>query len=201
MRVGVLEETSGRVRDAFIACGHDAVSCDILPSEQPGPHIVGDVFDQDWDGFDLLICHPPCTRLCNSGVRWLEERNLWKEMEDAARFFARHFDLPVPRIGAENPIMHKYALDIIGWGPTQYIQPWMFGDGETKATGLWLKNLPPLSIDTPLFAECRVVAGREQRVHHEPPGPDRWKNRSRTYRGIASAFAEQWGSLPQESHQ
>lgn len=186
MKVGVLCEFSGTVRDAFIARGHDAVSCDLLPTEALGPHIQGDCLDHDWSGFDLLVCHPPCTYLCNSGVRWLYSDPMRRaRMQLACGLFNALLHLPVPKIAVENPIPHKYAAERIG-RPTQIVQPWQFGHGETKATGLWLIGLPPL---TP----TSVVSGRHARVHLASPGPDRWKKRSLTYPGIASAMAEQWG--------
>jgi hypothetical protein len=196
MRVLVACEFSGVVRDAFRARGHDAWSCDLLPSER-GPmwHIKGDVLqylDLEWD---LMIAHPPCTFLANSGVKWLykggkgTDRDFvrWNDMVEGAVFFADLLNAPIPRIAVENPIMHGYAREIIGGRPTQTIQPWQFGHGETKATQLWLKNLPPL---TP----TNIVPGREQRVHLMPPGPERWRERSRTFPGIAEAMAEQWGN-------
>ena len=135
MRVGVLCEFSGVVRDAFLRRGHDAVSCDILPTDSPGPHIQGDCFEQDWSGFDLLICHPPCTYLCNSGVVWLhKDPSRWEKMRQGAAFFKRMLELPVHRIAVENPIMHKYAVELIGRRQDGVIQPWMFGHGECKAT-------------------------------------------------------------------
>lgn len=186
MKVLVACEFSGIVRDAFAARGHYAVSCDFLPSERPGHHIVGNVeYVLHADGWDLMIAHPPCTYLCNSGVRWLAgnlERRI--AMHEAARFFltllsAKH----IPRICIENPIPHRHA----GLPPySQTIQPWQFGHGETKRTCLWLKGLPNL-------VPTNVVEGREPRVHHASPGPDRWKERSRTFDGIAKAMAEQWG--------
>lgn len=152
-------------------------------------HLAGDLFTvEDIESYDLLIAHPPCTRLTNSGVRWLAERNLWEEMHEAADFFRRILDLPVPRIAVENPIPHGYALARIGRKYDQIIQPWQFGHGETKATCLWLKNLPPL-------VPTNIVSGREARVHKLPPSADRWKLRSVTYRGIAEAFAIQWGDM------
>lgn len=193
MRVLVACEFSGIVRDAFIAAGHDAVSCDLLPSERPGPHYQGTVRDLRLDRFDLLIAHPPCTYLANSGVRWLygpkgtdtinPER--WDAMIQAARFFRWLLDAPVERVVVENPIMHRRAALRKA---DQIIQPWMFGHGETKATCLWLKNVPKL-------VPTNIVDGRTPRVHHASPGPDRWKERSRTLPGIAAAMAEQWGSL------
>ncbi len=185
MRVLVACEYSGRVRDAFRALGHDAVSCDLLPTEVEGPHIQGrieEVLDCTWD---LMIAHPPCTRLCRSGVRWLHERNLWAEMREASEFFKLLLNAPIPRIAVENPVIHKYAVEIIGRRQDQIIQPWQFGHGETKATGLWLKNLPKL-------VSTNVVSGREPRIHYMAPGPDRWKERSRTFQGIAEAMAAQW---------
>ena len=197
MNVLVACEFSGIVRDAFTERGHAAMSVDLLPSEKPGAHYQGDI-EQFFhsllpDSFDLLIAHPPCTFLANSGVRWLYENgerneDRWWEMEQSAKFFRRLLELPIPRIAVENPIMHRYGKEIIGRGPDQIIQPWMFGHGETKATGLWLKNLPKLE-------PTNIVAGREPRVHHASPGPDRWKERSRTLQGIADAMADQWGSL------
>ena len=187
-RFGILCEFSGTVRDAFTRAGHYAVSCDLLDTESPGPHIKGDCLAQDWSGFDGLICFPPCTRLCNSGVRWLHERNLWAEMEEAAAFFLACLELGniyrIP-VGCENPVMHKHARKIIGrW--TQTVQPWQFGHGETKRTCLWLRGFPPLK-------PTNIVSGRVARVHGESPGDDRWKRRSMTYPGIAAAMAEQWG--------
>ena len=186
MKVLVACEFSGVVRDAFITRGHDAVSCDLLTSYAPGPHYQGNVMDIINDGWDLMIAHPPCTRLCNSGVRWLNERNLWSEMEDAAIFFSRLLHADIPMIAIENPIPHKYALDLIGRKYDQIIQPWMFGHGETKATCLWLKSLPKLQPSS-------VVSGREHRIHRMPPSNNRWQARSITFQGIAKAMASQWG--------
>lgn len=189
MRVLVACEFSGTVRDAFRARGHDAMSCDLLPSEAPGPHHQGDVLellgrDSAWD---LMVAHPPCTYLTNSGVAWLWKRpTRWADMHDGAVFFRRLLDAPISRVAIENPIPHKYALATIGVRYTQIIQPWQFGHGESKATCLWLRGLPAL---TP----TNVVAGREQRLHRLPPSKDRWKLRSLTYQGIADAMAEQWG--------
>lgn len=192
MRVLVACEYSGTVRDAFIRRGHEAMSCDLLPTESEGPHYQGDVFDIIDQNWDLMIAHPPCTYLCNSGVRWLykgEELNTerWEQMREAINFFMRLKEANIPRIAIENPIMHRHAKGTIG-EQTQVIQPWQFGHGETKATCLWLKNLPPL---TP----TNIVDGREARIHKLPPSKDRWKIRSTTYIGIAEAMAEQWGVL------
>jgi len=189
MRVLVACEYSGKVRDAFIAQGHDAISCDILPTESIGPHYQGDVFDiidQDWD---LMIAHPPCTYLCNSGVSWLHKRpERWGQLKDGAEFFKALLEADIPKIAVENPIMHKYAVDIIGRRQDQIIQPWQFGHGETKATGFWLKGLPKLQ-------PTEIVEGRQQRLHLLPPSKDRWKLRSTTYQGIADAMALQWGEI------
>lgn len=155
--------------------------------EQGARHLSGDLFSvEDIESYDTVIAHPSCTRLTNSGVRWLNERNLWAEMYEAADFFRRILDLPVKRIAVENPIPHRYALERIGRKYDQIIQPWMFGHGETKATCLWLKGLPKL-------VPTNVVSGRYPRIHKLPPSADRWKLRSITYRGIADAMAEQWG--------
>ena len=196
MKVLVACEFSGIVRDAFLASGHDAWSCDLLPTEKPGPHIQGDVLNHLEDGWDLMIAHPPCTYLCNSGVSHLHKReSRWYEMQNGASFFRKLLHAPIPRIAVENPIMHKYAKQIIGSRQTQLIQPWMFGHGEKKATCLWLRGLPllvPSHLKFDMFAEPEPV-GREQRLHKLPPSPDRWKLRSTTYPGIAKAMAEQWG--------
>jgi len=187
MKVLVACEYSGTVRDAFLALGHDAMSCDLLPSDVGGPHYQGDVRDILGGEWDLMVGHPPCTRLCNSGVCWLEKRNLWGDMEEGAAFFKLLMDADIPRIAIENPIPHGYALKIIGRRYDQIIHPWQFGHGESKATCLWLKNLPPL------LPTCYVTT-REQRLHRLPPGPDRWKERSKTYQGFADAMAQQWGT-------
>ena len=145
MRVLVACEFSGIVRDAFAAKGHNAWSCDILPSERPGNHHQSDVLDIINNGWDLIIAHPPCTYLCNSGVRWLHEREeRWDQMREGAEFFKKMLKARCPKIAVENPIMHKYAVEIIGHRQDQVIQPWMFGDNESKAVCLWLKGLPKL---------------------------------------------------------
>jgi hypothetical protein len=186
MKVLVACEFSGIVRDAFIKRGHDAMSCDLLPTERDGPHYQGDVFDIIDEGWDLMIAHPPCTRIANSGVCWLEKRNLWDDMRNASAFFRSLLDADIPYIAIENPIPHKYALEIIGRKYDQIIHPWQFGHGETKATCLWLKNLPKLE-------PTNIVDGRIPRIHYMPPGPNRSRERSRTYQGIADAMADQWG--------
>jgi site-specific DNA-cytosine methylase len=192
VRVLVACEFSGIVRDAFIEAGHDAVSCDLLPSERPGPHIQGDVIDLlygpqaivgEWD---LLIAHPPCTHLAVSGARWFKDKQ--QEQGEALDFVRWLLNAPISRIALENPIS---VISSRIRKPDQIIQPWQFGHGETKATCLWLKGLSKL---TP----TNVVDGREGRVWKLPPGPDRWKERSRTLPGIARAMAQQWGGLARE---
>ncbi len=186
MRVLVACEYSGVVRDAFIARGHDAISCDLLPTEVPGPHYQGDVRDVLGDGWGLMIAHPPCTHLSVSGARWFKDK--LPEQAEALDFVRLLLDAPIPRIALENPIS---IISSRIRKPDQIIQPWQFGHGETKATCLWLKGLPKL------WATC-LVEGREARVHKMPPGPDRWKERSRTFTGIGAAMAAQWGGLPLE---
>lgn len=197
LRVLVACEFSGIVRRAFAALGHDAWSCDLLPAEdRSNQHLVGDARQYLNDGWDLLmVAHPPCTRLCNSGVRWLHSPppgrvadDLWTELYDAAELFSAFWNAPIPRIAVENPIMHKYARALIRnfEPPAQTVQPWQYGHGETKATCLWLKGLPVLQ-------PTAVVEGRAARVHRMPPGPNRQKERSRFFPGIAAAMAEQWG--------
>lgn len=184
MKVLIACEFSATVRDAFIRAGHDAMSCDILPTEVPGPHHEGDVTDLLGDGWDLMIAHPPCTHLAVSGARWFKEKKA--EQVDALEFVRLLLDAPIPRIALENPVS---IISSKIRKPDQIIQPWMFGHGETKATCLWLKNLPPLE-------PTNVVDGREARVHMMPPGPNRWRERSRTFPGIAAAMASQWTNLP-----
>ncbi len=205
MRVLVACEFSGVVRDAFIARGHDAMSCDLRPSEKPGPHYQGDVFDlidhpfalREWD---MLIYHWPCTHMLLSGVRWMttipENKTpgiLYGEERKAAMIrdaecFKRLLNCGIPKICGENPTMCGKAQVIIGTKWSQRIQPWEYGHGETKATYLWLKGLP-------LLRPTNIVPGREQRIHKMSPGPDRERERSRTYQGIADAMADQWGTL------
>jgi len=190
MKIGILGETSGRIRDAFLRRGHDAVSFDLLDTDVPGPHVKGDVLDADLTGFDLAICHPTCTYLCNSGVRWLHTEPMrWARMYAACGFFKAMLNLPVHRIAVENPVPHRYAVAEIGRLYDQTVQPWQFGDGFTKRTCWWLKNLPPL-------VPTNIVPGREAKCHRASPGPNRWKLRSETYPGMAEAIAEQWGSSP-----
>lgn len=208
MRVLVACEYSGKVRDAFIGRGHYAMSCDLLETEKPGPHyhggvekILAGILCPTCEGlgrysgkvcnfcggektihWDLMIAHPPCTHLAVSGARWFKDKQ--KEQAEALDFVHLLMDAQIPRICIENPIS---IISSRIRKPDQIIQPWQFGHGETKATCLWLKNLP-------LLKPTNIVLGREARVHKMPPGPDRWKERSRTFQGIADAMAEQWGN-------
>lgn len=192
MRVAVICEESAEVREAFKRRGHDAWSFDLGFSRIPGQHVRGDVRQADLTGFDLFICFPPCTYLCRSGQRWLKLADgRWnvKRMEkmiSACNFFNWCRALG-PLTAVENPIMHRHARKWVD-GPTQIIQPWMFGHGETKATGLWIRGLRPLR-------PTKIVEGREARVHKTGPGPNRRRDRSKTLRGIAEAMADQWGCV------
>lgn len=198
MRVLVACEYSGRVRDAFIAVGHDAMSCDLLPTDAPGPHHQGDVREVLGEGWDLMIAHPPCTYLSVSGMHWTKRGLRDPQLtEDALDFVRLLMNAPIPRIAIENPVS---VISSRIRKPDQIIQPWMFGHDASKATCLWLKNLPPL-LPTQLV-EPRVVDGRRRWGNQTasgqnrlPPTADRWKIRSETYSGIAQAMAQQWGAL------
>ena len=196
MKVLVACEYSGRVRDAFARRGHDAISCDLLPSEADGNHIQGDVLDViQSQHFDLMIAHPPCTYFTNSGVRWLhEDESRWPRLDEAARFFNALLDAPIEQICVENPVPHKYAIERIkGRKYTQLIQPWQFGHKERKATCLWLKNLPSLQPTSNLRKEMMELPyAQRNRLYWLSPSKDRWKERSRTFLGIADAMADQW---------
>jgi len=178
MKVLVACEFSGTVRDAFAARGHDAWSCDILPTDKPGQHLqcdVREVLDRKWD---IMIAHPPCTHLAVSGARWFKDKQV--EQAEALDFVRTLLEAPIEKIALENPVSVNCLVGL------QTIQPWQFGHGEVKRTCLWLKNLP-------LLQPTEVVVGRFARVHKMPPSPDRWKKRSITYQGIANAMSEQWG--------
>lgn len=196
MKVLVACEFYGTVRNAFLETGCDAWSCDLLPAEdRSNRHIVGDARDLLGDGWDLLmVAHPPCTRLCNSGVRWLSKPpngktldQMWAELDEGAGLFSDFWNAPIERICIENPVMHKHAKARIRNYQefAQSVQPWQFGHPETKRTCFWLKGLPPLMATD-------VVEGRTARVHRMPPGPQRWAERSRFFPGIAKAMADQW---------
>jgi len=184
-RILVACEFSGAVRRAFRKAGHEAWSCDLLPAEDGGEHLTGDALDAiRCDGpWDLLVCHPPCTHLAVSGARWFAHRQ--REQAEALTFVRALLAAPVRHIALENPVG---VISSRIRRPDQVIQPWQFGHGEIKATCLWLKNLPEL---TP----TDIVAGRNPRVHYASPGPERWKERSRTLHGIAGAMAGQWGAV------
>jgi hypothetical protein len=181
MRVLIACEYSGTVRDAFIAKGHDAMSCDLLPTDRLGPHYQGDVFDIINDGWDLMIAHPPCTHLAVSGARWFKDKVT--EQAEALEFVQRLMNADIGRICIENPVS---IISSRIRKPDQTIQPWQFGHGETKRTCLWLKGLPKL-------VPTDIVDGRDQRIWKVPPSPHRWKIRSTTFQGIADAMANQWG--------
>lgn len=199
MRVLIACEFSGAVREAFRRRGHDAWSCDLLPAEDGSEyHFQLDVeyvmAPNPWDQlgrvanvyrWDMMVCHPPCTHLAVSGARWFKEKQT--EQAEALEFVRRLLDAPIPRIALENPVS---IISSRIRRPDQIIQPWQFGHGEVKATCLWLKNLPKL-------VPTNIVEGRTPRVHFASPGPDRWKERSRTLAGIADAMADQWGALDQ----
>lgn len=180
MRVLIACEFSGIVRDAFSLQGWEAMSCDLLPSEKEGNHYQGNVLDVLNQKWDLMIAHPPCTHLAVSGARWFKDKQ--KEQKESLDFVRCLLEADIPHIALENPIS---IISSKIRKPDQIIQPWQFGHGETKATCLWLKNLPAL---TP----TNIVGGRSPRVHHMAPSPNRWRERSRTYQGIADAMAEQW---------
>lgn len=199
MKVLIACEFSGIVRRAFAAQGHDAWSVDLLPSEdRSNHHIIGDARDHLNDGWDLLaVFHPPCTRLCNSGIRWLTtppagrtRDDMWADLDVAADLFSTFWNAPVERIAVENPIMHRHAKARIRnyMAPAQFVQPWQHGHGETKGIGLWLRNLPALR-------PTAIVPGRTARVHRMSQSPNRWRERSRFFPGVAGAMAQQWGDL------
>lgn len=197
MKVLVACEYSGAVRDAFIARGHEALSCDLLPTDSPGPHYQGDVTDIINDGWDLMVAHPPCTYLSVSGMHWTT-RGLRdpKLTEDALDFVKLLLNAPIPRIALENPVS---VISSRIRKPDQIITPYMFGHDASKKTCLWLKNLPPLK--STLMVEPRIVDGKKRWGNQTDsgqnklaPSADRWKIRSETYRGIAEAMASQWGN-------
>lgn len=186
MKVLVACEFSGVVRDAFIERGHDAISCDLLPTERPGPHIQGDVRPLLQKSWDLVIAHPPCTYLCNSGVRWLHERpERWIEMWKASRLFLDCLLANAPKVAVENPVMHGHAQVYIG-RPSFTVQPWQFGVPEKKRTCFWVRGVPVLEA-------TEIVEPTLETCFRMPPGPDRGKERSRFHPGMAAAIAQQWG--------
>ena len=192
MKVLIACEYSGRVRDAFIAQGHDAISCDLLPTERAGPHYQGNVFDIINDGFDLMVAHPPCTDLAVSGAAWFAKKRADGSQQKSIEFFMALANANIPKICIENPIGIMSTL----WRkPSQIIQPWMFGHPESKATCLWLKGIPLLIPTKNVKPEMELLPRNKQmRMHYLPPSPNRWKIRSETYQGIADAMAERWSN-------
>lgn len=188
MKILIACEFSGIVREAFIKMGHDVVSCDLLPSDIPGKHYQGDVRNILNDGWDMMIAHPPCTHLSVSGARWFKDKTI--EQKDALAFVTFLLNAPIDKLALENPIS---IISSKIRKPDQIIQPWMFGHGETKATCLWLKNLPRL-------IPTNIVDGRKPVVHFASPGPNRWRIRSKTYQGIADAMAIQWGASEKQPY-
>ncbi len=204
MNVLVACEYSGRVRDAFRAKGHDAISCDLLPTEgDPNYHYQGDVFDIINDGFDLMIAHPPCTRLANSGVRWLTGKpprgknsyQMWKELYEGVDFYKKIRSADIPLKAIENPVMHKWAKHLINPANRQVVQPWWFGDKAFKATGFELIGLPDLVATNKLNPPKKGTEEHKRWswIHRLPPSENRWKLRSTTFPGVSEAMADQWG--------
>jgi hypothetical protein len=193
MKVLIACEYSGRVRDAFIGGGHDAMSCDLLGTDTPGPHYQGDVRDVLDYPWDLMIAHPPCTNLAVSGAAWFAKKRLLGAQQASASFFIMLAKADIPRIAIENPVCVMSSL----WRkPDQVIQPWMFGHMEQKATCLWLKGLPKLTPTNNVKDEMMTLPrNQRERLHFLPPSEDRWKLRSETYQGIANAMADQWGVI------
>ena len=212
MKVLIGCETSGVMRRAFAALGHDVWSCDVLPAEDgSNRHIRGDLREYLGDGWDLMaVMHPPCTRLCNSGVRWLHApprgksiEQMWQDLDEAVSFFSACWLAPIPRVAIENPIMHRHARDRMpdDLPKPQIIQPWWFGEPFFKATGFYLRCLPPLVATNRLSPPEPGTPEHKawSMVHRAPPSPDRWRIRSRTFDGVARACAEQWGEHATEA--
>ena len=193
MRVLIACESSGTVRDAFIKGGYNAMSCDLLPTDVPGPHYQGDVFDVIDAQWDLMIAHPPCTDLAVSGAAWFKEKRMDGRQAASISFFMKliMWSAYIPMVAVENPVC---IMSSIYRKPDQIIQPHMFGHTETKATCLWLKGLPKLYASNDVKEQTMALPERERmRIHYLPPSPDRWKERSKTFDGIAQAMADQWG--------
>ena len=189
LKVLIACESSGVVRDHFLRVGHDAMSCDLLPTEKPGPHYQGDLFDVIDYPWDIAIFHPECTHLSVSGSRHFAAKKMDGRQQAGASFFMKivRASAHIPKTAIENPVC---IMSSLYRKPDQIIQPWQFGHGETKATCLWLKGLP-------LLVPTNIVEGREARIHRMPPSPDRWRERSRTYDGIGAAMSNQWGASNQ----
>lgn len=195
MKVLIACEYSGTVRDAFLAAGHDAMSCDLLPTDVPGPHYQGDVTDILGDGWDLLIAHPPCTHLAVSGSRHFAAKRADGRQQASIDFFMLLANAPIPKIAIENPVC---IMSSVWMPPSQTVQPWMFGHTEQKATCLWLKSLPPLQATDDVYDEMmQLPRAQRERIHFMPPGPNRWKERSKTFTGLAQAMANQWSNIKQ----
>ena len=195
MKVLIACEYSGTVRDAFTRAGHDAMSCDLLPTDAPGKHYQGDVTDILGDGWDLMIAHPPCTHLAVSGSRHFAAKKADGRQQAAIDFFLMLANADIPKIGIEQPIS---IMSSVWMPPTQIIQPWQFGHPEQKATCLWLKALPQLQPTNDVYDEMMLLPKAErERIHYMPPGPNRWKERSKTFSGIAEAMASQWSNIKQ----
>lgn len=210
MKVLIGCATSCVALDAFLARGHDAWQCDILPADEPtNRHIQDDIRNVLGRGWDLMVANPPCTRLCNSGVRWLSKppagrtpEDMWRELDDGAALFSDCLNAPIARVAVENPVMHRYAKERIrNWIKPQIVQPWWFGDPAFKATGLYLRGLPPLTATDRLIPPLPVTDAHKawSAIHRAPPGPDRWKIRSKTFPGMAMAWADQWGAHAREA--
>lgn len=206
MRVLIACEESGTVRDAFLRRGYDAMSCDLLPTRSPGPHYQGDVRDILGDGWDMMIAHRDCTRLTNAGVRWLKVpppgktlAEMWRDLFDGAAFYRELRDAPIPMKCIENPVMHCHARELIQPGPRQVIQPHWFGDEAFKATGLELIGLPPLKRTHHMTLPKKGTPEhrRWSVIHMASPGPNRKRDRSTTFPGIANAMVDNWGPLLQ----
>lgn len=192
LKILVACEYSGRVRDAFLAAGHEATSCDLLPTDVGGPHYTGDLFDVIDYPWDMLIAHPPCTDLAVSGAAWFEAKKKDGRQQASVAFFMRivRRSAHIPRVAIENPVC---IMSSLYRKPDQVIQPWMFGHPESKATCLWLKGLPPLTPTDNVYEHfMSLPKNQQQRLHYLPPSADRWKIRSETYTGIANAMAAQW---------
>ena len=195
MKVLIACEYSGTVRDAFLAAGHDAMSCDLLPTDVPGPHYQGDVTDILGDGWDLLIAHPPCTHLAVSGSRHFAAKRADGRQQAAIDFFMLLANAPIPKIAIENPVC---IMSSVWMTPSQTVHPWMFGHPEQKATCLWLKSLPQLVATNDVYDEMmQLPRAQRERIHFMPPGPNRWKKRSKTFSGLAQAMANQWSNIKQ----
>jgi len=202
MKILIACEFSGIVREAFRKKGHNAWSCDLLPSEIYGKHYKIDVFDVIDDGWDMMIAHPPCTRLANSGGRWMNTPpkgktigKMWREFNESVEFYNKLRNAPIEKKAIENPVMHRYAIDLLGKINRHIVQPWWFGERAFKATGFELYGLPKLKPTNKLVPPKPGTKEHKKWsfIHRMPPSKDRWKNRSRTFRGIAEAMADQWG--------